>query len=206
MKTETELGLTRREFLTASVAVPAILLCNSVHGWEIVAATRELEATPACGDKDDVTPAQTEGPFFKPRSPERKSLLEPGIQGTKIILEGRVRSTKCKPIEKALVDFWQADAGGEYDNAGYRLRGHQFTDGNGLYRLETIVPGLYPGRTRHFHVRVQAPNRPILTTQLYFPGEPDNKRDGIFNPKLVMAIRDAAGAKTGNFDFVVDLG
>jgi protocatechuate 3,4-dioxygenase beta subunit len=202
---KTDFGLTRRGFLAASAAVPAIVLYNSVRGLEIIAATRELEATPACGDRDDVTPAQTEGPFFKPRSPERTSLLEAGITGTKIVLDGRVRSTQCKPIQKALVDFWQADASGNYDNTGYRLRGHQLTDENGRYRLETIVPGLYPGRTRHFHVRVQAPNRPILTTQLYFPGEPDNKRDGIFNAKLVMNLRDAAGAKAGRFDFVLNV-
>jgi len=117
-----------------------------------------------------------------------------------------VRSTQCKPVQGALVDFWQADAGGEYDNEGYRLRGHQFTDARGRYRLETIVPGLYPGRTRHFHVRVQAPNRPVLTTQLYFPGEPANKRDGIFNSKLLMAVRDSIGGKAAAFDFILDLG
>ena len=200
MKAENEFVLTRREFLGASAAVPVFLIYGTAQ-----AATGELAPTPACGDKDDVTPAQTPGPFFKPRSPERKSLLEPGIQGTKIILEGRVRSTRCKPIKKALVDFWQADASGEYDNGGYRLRGHQFTDAAGKYRLETIVPGLYPGRTRHFHVRVQAQNRPVLTTQLYFPGEPENKRDGIFNPKLVMVVRDAAETKVGNFDFVLQM-
>ena len=200
MKTENEFALTRREFLGASAAVPVFLIYGTA-----IAATGELAPTPACGDADDATPEQTPGPFFKLRSPERKSLLEPGIQGTKIILEGRVRSTRCKPIKKALVDFWQADASGEYDNGGYRLRGHQFTDAAGKYRLETIVPGLYPGRTRHFHVRVQAQNRPVLTTQLYFPGEPENKRDGIFNSKLVMVVRDAAETKVGNFDFVLDL-
>ncbi len=40
----------------------------------------------------------------------------------------------------------------------------------GRYTLETIVPGEYPGRTQHIHVKVQAPNGPILTTQIYFPG------------------------------------
>ena len=202
MKMKIDFDLTRREFLGASLAAPFILI---IYG-PAFGATGELQPTPACGDKDDVTPAQTPGPFFKPRSPERRSLIETGIQGTKIFLEGRVLSTRCKPVEKALVDFWQADAGGEYDNAGYRLRGHQFADSAGKYWLETIVPGLYPGRTRHFHVRVQAPNRPVLTTQLYFPGEPENKRDGIFNPKLVMAVRDSSGAKMGNFDFVVNVG
>jgi protocatechuate 3,4-dioxygenase beta subunit len=198
MEQENDFGITRREFVAAALAAPILL-----YDLDALAAARELEATLACGDSEDITLEQTPGPFFKPRSPERKSLLEPGIQGAKIILEGTVRSTKCQPIEKVLVDFWQADARGEYDNTGFRLRGHQFTGGAGKYRLETIVPGLYPGRTRHFHVRVQAPNRPVLTTQLYFPGEPENKKDGIFNPKLVMAIRELAGAKAASFDFVV---
>lgn len=206
VKMDDDFGLTRREFVAASLAVPAVLLYGTAYGLEAVAGTRELEPTPACGDADDATPPQTAGPFYKPRSPERKSLLEPSIQGNKIVLEGYVRSTKCQPIQRALVDFWQADASGTYDNAGYRLRGHQFADGGGRYRLETIVPGLYPGRTRHFHVRVQAPNRPALTTQLYFPGEPENQRDWIFNPKLVIALRDSAGLKAANFDFVLDLG
>jgi protocatechuate 3,4-dioxygenase beta subunit len=197
--------LTRREFLAASAALP-LVIAETIYDLEVSAAARALTPTPACSDADDVTPPQTAGPFYKPRSPERKSLVEPGIRGEKIVLEGVVRSAKCKPVERALVDFWQADAGGEYDNSGYRLRGHQFTDAAGKYRLETIVPGLYPGRTRHFHVRVQAPNRPVLTTQLYFPGEPENRRDGIFNPKLVMAMHDSAGMKTGGFDFVLNVG
>ena len=91
-----------------------------------------------------------------------------------------VVGTSCRPVERALLDFWQADSNGEYDNQGYRLRGHQFTDAKGRFHLETVVPGLYTGRTRHIHVKVQAPNRPVLTTQLYFPGEPANERDGIF--------------------------
>ncbi|MGH2608461.1 MAG: hypothetical protein ACRDHF_05170, partial [Tepidiformaceae bacterium] len=121
-----------------------------------------LAPTPACADDDDPTPAQTEGPFFTPDSPERTVLFESGMAGTTLLLTGAVVSTGCEPIAQALVDFWQCDDAGEYDNAGYTLRGHQFTDANGNYRLETIVPGLYPGRTRHIHVKVQAPNEPIL--------------------------------------------
>ena len=206
MKTEKDFILTRRGFLAASLIVSDMLFYGTTASLDAVAATVELEPTPACRDTDDITPPQTAGPFYKPRSPERKSLLEPGVQGSRVVLEGLVRSTKCKPISGALVDFWQADGNGAYDNAGYRLRGHQFTDGAGRYRLDTVVPGVYPGRTRHFHVRVQAPNRPVLTTQLYFPGEPENKRDFIFNAKLVIALRNSAGAKAASFDFVLDLG
>ncbi|HBY93467.1 MAG: hypothetical protein M5U01_22315 [Ardenticatenaceae bacterium] len=167
------------------------------------AVAQVLPPTPQCGDDDDVTPAQTEGPYFTPNSPERTSLLEPGITGTKLIVTGYVLSTTCQPIAGALLDSWQCDANGEYDNVGYRLRGHQFTDEQGRYRLETIVPGLYPGRTRHIHVKVQAPNRPVLTTQQYFPGEPRNTGDGIFNPDLLMDVQDTADGKVATFNYVL---
>lgn len=168
-------------------------------------AAQILPPTPACGDDDDVTPAQTEGPFFTPSSPERASLLEPGLAGTTMILTGYVLSTDCAPIPNALLDFWHADDAGVYDNVGYKLRGHQFTDSQGMYTLETIVPGLYPGRTRHFHVKVQAPNQPILTTQLYFPGEPDNQTDSIFSQDLLMDVQDTADGKSAAFNFVLAL-
>jgi protocatechuate 3,4-dioxygenase beta subunit len=166
-----------------------------------------LPATPACGDDDDdPTPAQTEGPYYTPNTPERASLLEPGITGTRLVVTGYVLTTDCKPAPRALLDFWHADDQGQYDNAGYRLRGHQFADDQGRYTLETIVPGLYPGRTRHIHVKVQAPNQPVLTTQLYFPGEPGNSRDSIFNSALLVSMQDAGDGKAAEFNFVVEVG
>jgi protocatechuate 3,4-dioxygenase beta subunit len=165
-----------------------------------------LAPTPACSDDDDdLTPAQTEGPYFKRSSLERASLLEPGMPGTRLVLTGHVLATDCRPVARALLDFWQADAGGQYDNTGFRLRGHQFTDDSGAYRLETVVPGLYPGRTRHIHVKVQAPNRPVLTSQLYFPGEPRNASDGIYDARLLMDVQDAGDGRDATFDFVLDL-
>jgi protocatechuate 3,4-dioxygenase beta subunit len=122
-----------------------------------------------------------------------------------MVLTGYVVSRRCQPVARALLDFWQADAQGHYDNEGYRCRGHQFTDEAGHYRLETVVPGLYSGRTRHIHVKVQAPNRPILTTQLYFPGEPRNARDGIFNSALLMEIQDTAEGQVAAFNFILDI-
>jgi protocatechuate 3,4-dioxygenase beta subunit len=119
------------------------------------------------------------------------------------VLAGSVLATDCTPVPGALLDFWQADDSGEYDNEGYRLRGHQFADGQGRYRLETIVPGLYTGRTRHIHVKVQAPRQEVLTTQLYFPDEPRNRRDWIFDERLVMQIAGAGDDRFGRFDFVV---
>jgi protocatechuate 3,4-dioxygenase beta subunit len=107
-------------------------------------------------------------------------------------------------VAGALVDFWHADDEGEYDNVGFRCRGHQFTDGKGRYRLETVIPGLYPGRTRHFHVKVQAPHGRVLTTQLYFPGEARNAHDGLYRSDLLMAIETAGTDRQARFHFVLD--
>jgi protocatechuate 3,4-dioxygenase beta subunit len=196
----------RRRFLEAALALPAAGLLLGPRGALLTSVrASSLAPTPACGDDDDLaTPSQTEGPYFKPRSPERTSLLDPGVSGTPLVIAGQVLSTTCRPVSRALLDFWQADDAGRYDNEGFRLRGHQFTDETGRFRLETILPAAYARRTRHVHVKVQAPNRPVLTTQLYFPGEPRNARDRIFSPALLMDVRDTASSRMGTFTFVVE--
>ncbi|MCI0529457.1 MAG: hypothetical protein L0Y56_18615 [Nitrospira sp.] len=206
MKSHKQTQPTRREFIQACFTMPAMFAFAAYGGPEVMAQAQVLPPTPACGDDEDVTPSNAEGPFYTPNSPERTSLLESGIAGTKLIVAGYVLSTDCKPIARALVDFWHADGKGDYDNVGYKLRGHQFTDKEGRYYLETIVPGQYPGRTRHIHVKVQAPNKPILTTQLYFPGERLNDRDFIFRPELLMKVQDTDNGKAATFNFVLDIG
>src|SRR5215217_428504 len=166
----------RRELIGSALAAGVLL--------PSAAGAQELTPTPACHDADEPTIRQTEGPFFKPRSRERADLIEAGSKGKPAELSGLALTRGCRPIPGVLVDIWHADETGEYDERGYRYRGHVFTDGEGRYRFRTIVPALYPGRTRHYHVRVQAPNKPVLTTQLYFPNEPVNRRDGLFRREL----------------------
>lgn len=146
------------------------------------------------------TLAQTEGPFFKTNTPARISFLEKGASA-RLVVTGRVLSAQCRPVANALLEFWHADEFGEYDNKGYRYRGHQHADAEGRYRLETIVPAEYPGRARHIHVKVQAPGQRVLTSQLYFPDEAGNRRDGLYRPELEMKM---AKAGEGSFDFVVE--
>ena len=66
------------------------------------------------------------------------------------------------------------------------------------------MPGLYPGRTKHIHVKVRAPNGPTLTSQIYFPGEARNQTDGIFNQSLIVTMQETAAGKVGFFNFVID--
>jgi protocatechuate 3,4-dioxygenase beta subunit len=199
----TESEYTRRRLLELGLAAAGgYSLLSVVDG-----AAAPLQATPACDDGDDPTPELTEGPYFSTGSPQRRSLLTVGVTGTRLTLTGYVLTTACRPVRRAKLDFWQADARGVYDNDGYRLRGHQSTDSAGRYRLETIVPGLYTGRTKHIHVRVQAPGRDVLTTQLYFPGVARNRSDRLYDSDLLVRRWRRVGARrTARFDFILDLG
>lgn len=192
----------RRSFLIAGSAAAGLALTRLRAD-----AQGQLPPTPSCGADSVPTIPQTEGPYFSPNSPLRQSLVQPGIKGREIEVNGFVLTRGCKPVQKALVDFWQADSEGAYDNRGFRLRGHQFTDGRGLYSLRTIYPGRYPGRTPHLHVKVQAPGGRVLTTQLYFPNEPGNARDFLFRKELLLKMSQGASATTavGRFDFVLDM-
>ena len=161
------------------------------------AGTAEALPAPVC---NGLTPATAEGAFYLPNTPERAVLREAGMAGQPLRLSGYVLGPNCEPIPGAWLDFWQADADGIYSTGSFRLRGHQFTDADGRYALETILPGPVPGRAPHIYVKVQPPNGPVLTTQLFFPDAPANTTDPDFQPELVMT---ATGDGMAGFDFVV---
>ena len=192
---------TRRRFLLNTGILAA--------GWELSSAgavlSQELAPTPACHDGDEPTIRQTEGPFFKPKSPERSDLREPGAGGRPFELSGFVLTRACRPLRGAVVDLWHADDKGQYDDTGFRYRGHVTTGPDGAFRFRTIMPAVYPGRARHYHVKVQAPGSRLLTTQLYFPDEPANRRDGLFQQALLMRVANAGDGLIGRFDFVLDI-
>ena len=212
-------AVSRRSFLQKSLILPVVFLIAACAGSgsttgsagntaALPLATTGTQApvlskAPTCNGV--ATPSQTEGPFYKPNSPERTFLRESGLSGTPLTVTGYVLSTTCQPIAHALLDFWQADSNGNYDNTGFRLRGHQYTDKQGGYSLDTFVPGEYPGRTRHIHVKVQAPGKPVLTTQLYFPGEARNDSDGIFSPELLMQVQNTTNGQLAMFNFIIAL-
>jgi protocatechuate 3,4-dioxygenase beta subunit len=161
------------------------------------------QLTPACNHGEKPTVAETEGPYFKPNAPLKRDFTADTPNGERITLAGFVLDRTCRPIPKAIIQIWHADATGKYDTSGYRLRGYQFTDDTGRWWLSTIVPSGYAFRTRHYHFKVQPPGELILTTQLYFPGEPMNRTDWLFDARLQMHISEAEGSKFGRFDFVV---
>ena len=176
---------TRRSFLRAGLVLPAV--------W---GTARTLAPTPACADPDDVTPPVGEGPFFKPRSPERTSFRATGESGTPLELQGRVLTTDGKPVPGAILDFWHTNEAGSYDNDGFHFRGHQFTDADGRYVLRTIVPGAYGGMAKHYHVKLAGAGL-VLTTRLQFPEDEER-----FRVDRRLLIR-TSGQGQGRFDFVL---
>jgi protocatechuate 3,4-dioxygenase beta subunit len=199
-------ALSRRGFLYAVTAATApVAFLRSAFGQTEEKETIDLKATPAVGDEDlELTPEETAGPFFRPNSPAKSNFREPGVTGVPVNLSGWVLDRTGKAIAGALLDFWHADADGQYDFDGFRCRGHQFADASGSYSLQTIMPGLYSDRTRHYHVRLQSPHGPILSTQLYFPGEARNSSDFLFRHDLLLKTRGTSEALTATFNFVLE--
>jgi catechol 1,2-dioxygenase len=137
----------------------------------------------AGGDADagtcEPTGSDVEGPFHVDGAPDRTQLAGPNEPGERLVIEGTVLEADCTtPVAGAVLDVWQADADGNYHDAGddYRLRGQMMTNANGEYQFETIRPGHYPlgGSTRpaHIHFTITKPGLQPLTTQLYFAGDP----------------------------------
>jgi protocatechuate 3,4-dioxygenase beta subunit len=118
------------------------------------------------------------------------------MSGTPLTIRGYVLTTDCKWVPGVRLEFWQADANGEYDLQGYRLRGHVFSAEDGSYQIETILPAPYEPRPRHIHVMLLPAGQPGLTTQLYFPGDSPY-------PELTVALSEQAQGAVAEFNFVL---
>jgi protocatechuate 3,4-dioxygenase beta subunit len=167
-------------------------------------ATQAATAALSCTTPAAALVELTEGPYYKANPPQNANLRTTGVAGTPLTLTGYVVSKSCQPIANAKLDFWQADGNGNYDNSGYTLRGWQLTDANGAYRLETVIPGLYPGRTEHIHFKVTV-NGQTYTSQLFFPGVSQNASDSIYSAQMLVKLNTGTSPATGTFTFVVNV-
>jgi protocatechuate 3,4-dioxygenase beta subunit len=156
-----------------------------------------------------LTESTVQGPEYKPGAPSKQGQdFAEGLQGQRLELSGRVLNmATCKPVQGALLDLWQTNSSGDYDYKGFNLRGKIVTDKDGKYVLDTIYPirlQLDGNITRpsHIHVIVGVPGQPMITTQVYFEGQP---RDFAVKDTLITKpVTDANGTQKANFDFVVE--
>ena len=128
---------------------------------------------------DCATTSDILGPFYRPGSPVRSNLIIPGEGGKIIELAGTVKHQDCiTPYINAKVELWHCDNNGVYDNSSdaFRYRGTTFTDENGSYTFQTVLPVPYDVgngtiRPAHFHMMITADDYQPLVTQLYFSGD-----------------------------------
>ena len=130
----------RRSYMAVTAALLFSLLLVS-GGWAHATPVTVVEASPLSQQEGvgcTLTLSRTEGPYYTPNTPERTNLVEPGMSGARVLVTGYVYDANCQPVANAWLDFWQTDYYGVYDNVGYTFRGHQYTDANGQYRLQTV--------------------------------------------------------------------
>ena len=144
-----------------------------------------------------LTPRATEGPYYPDHVPIDQDNDLTQIIGGKApaggeVTEfgGRLLNADGKPLSGHVIELWQADVNGCYIHSNGTQRGKERdpnfqgfgkieTNAKGEYRFRTIKPGLYTGRTIHWHIRVKQNDKSMLTTQLFIAGVPQNDRDGI---------------------------
>lgn len=119
--------------------------------------------------------------------------------GERIYVHGHVLDEDGRGVPGALVEIWQANAAGRYRHKveqhdapldpNFSGGGRILTDANGYYCFKTIQPGSYPWnnhpnawRPMHIHFSLfGAGLLSRLVTQMYFPGDPLQPLDPIFN-------------------------
>jgi protocatechuate 3,4-dioxygenase beta subunit len=170
---DTDRKLTRRASLLGFAGLAAGALGGRLAPDEADAAG---PAAVASGSISCIlTPELTEGPYYIAGEPFRRDVTE-GRPGTTLMLKTTVVDAgTCKPIKRATVEIWHADAAGDYSGFGNGassrtfMRGQQRTDRNGLAVFKTVYPGWYSGRTVHVHVKVHVGGNVVHTGQLFFP-------------------------------------
>ena len=157
------------------------------------------------------------GPYWTEGHPYRTLLANAEEPGTRVYISGRVLANDCEtPIENATVDVWHANDEGCYtifmecdsgnsDEDPYNLRGVITTDENGEYAFESIWPGYYSGRPRHFHYKITTSNGTELVTQCYFEDDPQIDEDWQdSHSDLVIPLIETDYGLVGIFDIIMD--
>ena len=154
----------------STVATPDLQLTDGTAAVDLAGPTPDTTAQVCMPTASDAL-----GPFHLQGAPFRLVLASPTEPGDRVIMSGTVRGPDCKtPLSGAIVDVWHADASGQYhsDTKTYRLRAQIKTDASGRYQFESIYPGHYDKRPRHYHFIFTMPGHAPLTTQCYFKGDP----------------------------------
>ena len=156
--------------MTESLSRRQLLMAVGVSGLGVTYGARGLLVSDSAAAGCLLQREATEGPYHVDLDVDRRD-IRGGRKGIPLALRfAVVNATTCRAIKNASVEIWHADASGAYsgvaDNGGTWLRGIQRTNARGQVRFETILPGWYPGRTPHIHMKVFVSGSEIHTGQV----------------------------------------
>jgi len=97
------------------------------------------------------TAEMTLGPFFPREFAAGANDLAAGAQGEPIEITGRVAQADGRALDNVVLEIWQADAEGRFDNPAFCGWGRAATDSTGVYVFKTIRPGAIQGRAPHIN-------------------------------------------------------
>ena len=129
------------------------------------------------------------GPYYFEDAPFRSVIAHENEPGQRLFISGTVKQNDCEDsISGSLIELWQANDQGCYgivedcdtgnpENDYFNLRGKFFSDVNGNYTFESILPGYYGSRPRHIHIKITTPDEEVLVSQLYFENDPYCEND-----------------------------
>jgi protocatechuate 3,4-dioxygenase alpha subunit len=98
------------------------------------------------------TAEMTLGPFFPREFAAGANDLAQGAEGEVIEITGRVTQLDGRALDNVVLELWQADAHGRFDNSRFLGWGRAATDASGVYLFKTVKPGATPGRAASINV------------------------------------------------------
>ena len=166
---------------------------------------------------DGATPNTVAGPFYRADAPELPlgANISRDERGERLDVQGRITDLDGQAIRNAVVEVWQANGEGLYENQEpdlqpeFNLRGRFTADPQGRFQFVTVKPkgytlpadgpvghlmtalGLGLDRPAHLHFRVSADGFETLTTHIFDRADPAIGRDAIFGvkPELLADFR-----------------
>jgi protocatechuate 3,4-dioxygenase beta subunit len=122
----------------------------------------------------------TLGPFFPREFAEGANDLAKGAPGEPIEITGRVAELDGRALDNVVIEIWQADAAGRFDNPAFLGWGRAATDAQGNYAFRTIKPGACAGRAAHINFLILYSGlMRQLQTVMFFDGTADPVLDSV---------------------------
>jgi len=194
----------RQEFILASDVMGVSMLVDDINNRRV----------------DGATPSTVEGPFHIADAPEiaNGASMAGSAPGIPCFVSGKVRGLNGEPVGGAVLDLWQTDGEGLYEEQRRTvepwMRGIYHSQPDGSYSIRTVAPISYTipmdgpigeffqrtnmshMRPAHIHFAISAPGYHGVVTHLFQRGDEFIDNDvvyGVKDPLIVEFVKKPPG-------------